>query len=96
MATGYDDREAAGYDESRGGTGIVAAELAAQGRDVVVVDLSTGMLRLALERLPGRVAAVAAGHGLRPVGEASFSGRSPGGSADDGDPVFPLVALVKG
>lgn len=40
-----------------GGTGIVSAELAAQGRDVLVVDLSVGMLRLAAGRLPGRVAA---------------------------------------
>jgi ubiquinone/menaquinone biosynthesis C-methylase UbiE len=195
VAHGYYDREAAVYDESRGGaerarnaaaavatllppggrlldvaggTGIVSAELAAQGRDVVVVDLSIGMLRLAGERLPGRVAAaradllpvadgsvdavtaiwvlhllptevadrvvaeaaralrpggrlvttvdkhrahgrdggeadhrdrvlaVAARHGLQPAGEAAFSGRSQWGSAGDGDPVFPLVALVKG
>ena len=195
MAPGYYDREAAVYDESRGGaerarnaavavatllppggrlldvaggTGIVSAELAAQGRDVLVVDLSIGMLRLARERLPGRVAAaradvlpvadvsvdavtaiwvlhllptevadrvvaeaarvlrpggrlvttvdkhrahgrdggdadhrdrvlaVAAQHGLQPVGEAAFSGRSQWGSAGDGDPVFPLMALVKG
>jgi ubiquinone/menaquinone biosynthesis C-methylase UbiE len=195
VAPGYYDREAAVYDESRGGaerarnaavavatllppggrlldvaggTGIVSAELAAQGRDVLVVDLSIGMLRLARERLPGRVAAtradvlpvadvsvdavtaiwvlhllppevadrvvaeaarvlrpggrlvttvdkhrahgrdggdadhrdrvlaVAAQHGLQPVGEAAFSGRSQWGSAGDGDPVFPLMALVKG
>ena len=195
MAPGYYDREAAVYDESRGGaerarnaavavatllppggrlldvaggTGIVSAELAAQGRDVLVVDLSIGMLRLAGERLPGRVAAtradvlpvadvsvdavtaiwvlhllppevadrvvaeaarvlrpggrlvttvdkhrahgrdggdadhrervlaVAARHGLRPAGETAFSGRSQWGSAGDGDPVFPLAALVKG
>ena len=195
MAPGYYDREAAVYDESRGGaerarnaavavatllppggrlldvaggTGIVSAELAAQGRDVLVVDLSMGMLRLARERLPGRVAAaradllpvadgwvdavtaiwvlhllptevadrvvaeaaralrpggrlvttvdkhgahgrdggdadhrdrvlaVAAQRGLQPVGEAAFSGRSQWGSAGDGDPVFPLMALVKG
>ena len=37
-----------------GGTGIVSAELAAQGRDVLVVDLSVGMLTLAARRLPGR------------------------------------------
>jgi ubiquinone/menaquinone biosynthesis C-methylase UbiE len=38
-----------------GGTGIVAAELASSGLDVVVTDLSEGMLALAAERLPGRV-----------------------------------------
>ncbi|MGA9748694.1 MAG: methyltransferase domain-containing protein [Nocardioides sp.] len=38
-----------------GGTGIVSAELAAQGRDVLVADLSPGMLAIAGERLPGRV-----------------------------------------
>jgi ubiquinone/menaquinone biosynthesis C-methylase UbiE len=37
-----------------GGTGIVAAELAVRGFDVVVADLSPGMLALADERLPGR------------------------------------------
>jgi ubiquinone/menaquinone biosynthesis C-methylase UbiE len=36
-----------------GGTGIVAAELAGHGFDVVVADLSRGMLTLAWERLPG-------------------------------------------
>ncbi|HLN77657.1 MAG TPA: methyltransferase domain-containing protein [Nocardioidaceae bacterium] len=38
-----------------GGTGIVSAELAARGFDVVVTDLSPGMLALAGGRLPGRV-----------------------------------------
>lgn len=37
-----------------GGTGIVSAELAAGGLEVLVVDLSHGMLRRAHERLPGR------------------------------------------
>lgn len=37
-----------------GGTGIVSAELAARGFDVVVADLSPGMLTLADQRLPGR------------------------------------------
>ncbi|MFY9914333.1 MAG: class I SAM-dependent methyltransferase [Nocardioidaceae bacterium] len=36
-----------------GGTGIVAAALATQGRRVVVLDLSTGMLQQAARRLPG-------------------------------------------
>jgi ubiquinone/menaquinone biosynthesis C-methylase UbiE len=40
-----------------GGTGIVSAELAARGRDVLVVDVSIGMLRLAAQRLPGRAVA---------------------------------------
>jgi len=40
-----------------GGTGIVSAELAGMGWSVVVVDLSTGMLELADDRLPGRVVA---------------------------------------
>ncbi len=40
-----------------GGTGSVAAELAAGGLDVVVADRSTGMLRIAVQRLPGRVVA---------------------------------------
>ena len=39
-----------------GGTGIVSAELAAQGRSVFLVDLSLGMLAVAARRLPGRVA----------------------------------------
>jgi len=43
-----------------GGTGIVSAELAARGFDVVVTDLSHGMLTVALERLPGRAAVAAA------------------------------------
>lgn len=37
-----------------GGTGIVSAELAARGFDVLVTDLSPGMLRVAAGRLPGR------------------------------------------
>jgi len=37
-----------------GGTGIVSAELARRGFDVLVADLSRGMLSLARERLPGR------------------------------------------
>jgi ubiquinone/menaquinone biosynthesis C-methylase UbiE len=40
-----------------GGTGIVSAQLAARGLDVLVVDRSTGMLRVAATRLPGRVLA---------------------------------------
>ena len=44
-----------------GGTGIVSAELVARGLDVVVADRSTGMLRIALPRLPGRVVAAHAG-----------------------------------
>jgi ubiquinone/menaquinone biosynthesis C-methylase UbiE len=40
--------------DAAGGTGIVSAELAARGFDVVVADLSRGMLVLARERLPGR------------------------------------------
>jgi ubiquinone/menaquinone biosynthesis C-methylase UbiE len=43
-----------------GGTGIVSAELAALGLDVVVADLSRGMLELAEERLPGRAAVASA------------------------------------
>ena len=195
MAAGYYDREAARYDESRGGverarraadavdalappggrvldvaggTGIVSAELAQRGRVVLVVDLSVGMLRVAAGRLPGRVMAGRAdrlpvadascdlvtaiwllhllpreqadavvaeaarvlapgGHlvttvdkhrahgrdggeadhrgrvlavardvGLTPAGDTSFSGPSQWGSATDGDPVFPLVALRRG
>ncbi|HEX6877498.1 MAG TPA: class I SAM-dependent methyltransferase [Nocardioidaceae bacterium] len=38
-----------------GGTGIVSAELADHGFEVVVADLSRGMLALAAGRLPGRV-----------------------------------------
>lgn len=37
-----------------GGTGIVSAELADRGFDVVVTDLSRGMLAVAARRLPGR------------------------------------------
>jgi ubiquinone/menaquinone biosynthesis C-methylase UbiE len=37
-----------------GGTGIVSAELARRGFEVVVADLSPGMLALARARLPGR------------------------------------------
>jgi SAM-dependent methyltransferase len=36
-----------------GGTGSIASELAALGRDVAVGDLSLGMLRVAQRRLPG-------------------------------------------
>lgn len=43
-----------------GGTGIVSAELAAQGFDVVVTDVSRGMLEIAAQRLPGRVAVATA------------------------------------
>ena len=39
-----------------GGTGIVSAELAALGFDVVVADASAGMLAVASDRLPGRLA----------------------------------------
>lgn len=79
------DREAAWYDETRGGeprakaaadaiagllpagcrvvldvaggTGIVSGALAAYGYSVVVCDRSTGMLRVACTRLPGRAVA---------------------------------------
>ncbi|MDQ6641289.1 MAG: class I SAM-dependent methyltransferase [Actinomycetota bacterium] len=44
-----------------GGTGIVSEQLAVRGLDVVVVDRSTGMLRLAASRLSGRVLAADAG-----------------------------------
>lgn len=37
-----------------GGTGIVTAELAATGFDVLVTDVSAGMLAVATGRLPGR------------------------------------------
>jgi septum formation protein len=43
-----------------GGTGIVSAELADRGFDVLVTDLSPGMLALAGERLPGRAAVASA------------------------------------
>ena len=43
-----------------GGTGIVSAELADRGWDVVVSDLSAGMLAVARRRLPGRVMVVCA------------------------------------
>ena len=43
-----------------GGTGIVSAALAGRGFDVMVCDLSVGMLALAQERLPGRAFASAA------------------------------------
>ncbi|HEX6249642.1 MAG TPA: class I SAM-dependent methyltransferase [Nocardioidaceae bacterium] len=46
--------------EVAGGTGIVSAELAACGFDVVVTDLSRGMLGVAAERLPGREAVASA------------------------------------
>lgn len=52
-----------------GGTGIVSAELAAQGRSVAVLDLSTGMLRHAARRLPGRVLQGSATQ--LPVGDAA-------------------------
>ncbi|GAA4206971.1 class I SAM-dependent methyltransferase [Actinocatenispora rupis] len=38
-----------------GGTGSVAAELTAAGHRVLVLDGSAGMLRLAAQRIPGRV-----------------------------------------
>jgi SAM-dependent methyltransferase len=38
-----------------GGTGLVAARMAARGYDVVVCDRSPGMLRLAAQRRPGHV-----------------------------------------
>jgi len=38
-----------------GGTGLVSAQLAELGWSVLVADLSPGMLRLAAQRLPGRV-----------------------------------------
>jgi ubiquinone/menaquinone biosynthesis C-methylase UbiE len=87
LDSSYYDREAAAYDESRGGTararaaadavlrlvpprgtcldlgggtGIVSAELAQAGLSVLVADLSTGMLRVAGSRLPGRALAVSA------------------------------------
>ena len=43
-----------------GGTGIVSAELASRGFDVLVTDLSHGMLSVAAGRLPGRVAVASA------------------------------------
>lgn len=43
-----------------GGTGVVSAELAALGFDVLVTDLSPGMLRVAARRLPGREAVASA------------------------------------
>lgn len=52
-----------------GGTGIVSEALASRGFDVLVADLSPGMLRLAAARLPGRVL-VASGDRL-PVRDAS-------------------------
>jgi ubiquinone/menaquinone biosynthesis C-methylase UbiE len=52
-----------------GGTGIVSAELAGRGFDVVVADLSRGMLILAGERLPGR--ALVASADQLPVADAS-------------------------
>ncbi len=151
-----------------GGTGVVSVELARRGWSVIVADASTGMLRVAAQRLPGRVLAAKGerlpladnsvdvvtmvwllhllevrsaddvlaetsrvlrpgGHlvttvdkdlahgkvrkrlsdhrervelvgrrlGLFFVGATSFSGRSSWGSATQGDPVFPLVALRK-
>lgn len=52
-----------------GGTGIVTAELAAAGHQVVVADLSHGMLRIAATRLPGR--AVQADAGRLPIRDGS-------------------------
>lgn len=52
-----------------GGTGIVTAELAACGFDVLVTDLSRGMLAVAAGRLPGRTAVAAADR--LPLGDAS-------------------------
>ena len=52
-----------------GGTGIVSAELAACGFDVVVTDLSHGMLGVAAGRLPGRE--VVASADRLPVADAS-------------------------
>ncbi len=52
-----------------GGTGSVSALLAGAGFDVVVADLSVGMLRLAGGRLPGRVLVGAADR--LPVRDAS-------------------------
>lgn len=52
-----------------GGTGIVSAELAARGFDVVVTDLSHGMLTVAAGRLPGRE--VVASADRLPVADAS-------------------------
>lgn len=43
-----------------GGTGIVSAELAELGFDVVVTDLSRGMLGVAVGRLPGRACVASA------------------------------------
>jgi SAM-dependent methyltransferase len=53
------------------GTGLVAAGLAALGRDVVGVDLSPAMLARARDRLPGRVAVADAEH--LPVADASVA-----------------------
>lgn len=52
-----------------GGTGIVSVELASRGFDVVVTDLSRGMLTVAASRLPGRV--VVAPADRLPVPDAS-------------------------
>lgn len=52
-----------------GGTGIVTAELAAAGHQVVVADLSHGMLGIAETRLPGR--AVQADAGRLPIRDGS-------------------------
>lgn len=45
-----------------GGTGSVGAALAARGREVLVADLSSGMLRHAAGRLPGRIVRADARH----------------------------------
>lgn len=55
-----EDRAAGRLLDVAGGTGIVSAELAAEGFDVVVADLSHGMLRLAHDRLPGKAVQAAA------------------------------------
>lgn len=53
-----------------GGTGSVAAELSALGREVAVGDVSLGMLRLATERLPGHAIRLDAGR--LPVADSSL------------------------
>jgi ubiquinone/menaquinone biosynthesis C-methylase UbiE len=53
-----------------GGTGIVTAELEREGFDVLVTDLSRGMLAVAADRLPGRVLVASADR--LPVADASL------------------------
>lgn len=60
LRTGRSDPPRRRLLDVAGGTGIISAELAAEGFDVVVTDLSHGMLRLAQDRLPGRVVQAAA------------------------------------